>query len=44
MTLHLQLLHSGVDGPLGLGVSSMGLNYMLRWIDVFIHELLKVGY
>ncbi len=33
-----------MDGPLGLGVSSMGLKYMLRQINVFIHELLEVGY
>ncbi len=33
-----------MDGPLGLGVSSMGLKYMLRGIDVLIHELLQVGY
>lgn len=41
---YLELLHSGVDGPLGFGVSSMGLNDVLRRVDVLVHEALQMGY
>lgn len=40
---YLELLHSGVEGPLGFGVSGMGLNDVLRRVDVFVHEALQMG-